>query len=326
MKLLRKIASVLRRGGKIDESLFAELEETLIEADVGLPTTQEILNSAREVAHDKGLKNSSEIIEVLRENLIEIVGTEASVHLSPGLQVILLVGVNGTGKTTSIAKLANYYQIQGRKVMLACCDTYRAAAGKQLALWVEKLNVDSVIGQDGADPASVVFDAVDAALARRNDLLIIDTAGRQHTRAPLMQELKKIKRVLGNRLRGAPHQVLLVLDATTGQNAISQARSFTASVGVTGIILTKLDGTAKGGIVIAIADQFDLPICWVGVGERLENLEKFVPQVFVNQIFGVESLHTHTIFWKKSLLSLCQDSTPKFEHQSLFIFPPFTSL
>lgn len=289
MRLLRRIASMLRRGAKIDESLLCELEERLIEADVGFTTAQKFLDSVKKAWTEGECEDSVQIIEVLKEDLTQILNIGETVQLKPGLQVILVVGVNGTGKTTSIAKLANYYTLEGRRVMLVCGDTYRAAAGEQLALWVKRLNVDSVIGQNGADPASVAFDAIDAALARGNDLLIIDTAGRQHTRAPLMQELKKIKRVLGNRLKGAPHQVLLVLDATTGQNAISQARSFTTQVGVSGIILTKLDGTAKGGIVIAIADQFKIPIVWVGVGEGLEHLERFDPDDFVNRIFGVRS-------------------------------------
>lgn len=289
MKLLRRIASVLRKGVKIDESLYSELEATLMEADVGVAATEKILNSVRKISTERKFENSSQIIEGVKEDLITILGAEELVPLSPGLQVILVVGVNGTGKTTSIAKLAHYYVSEGRKVMVACCDTYRAAAGEQLALWAHRLHVDSIIGQNGADSASVAFDAVDAAIARGNDLLIIDTAGRQHTRAPLMQELEKTRRVLGNRLEGAPHQVLLVLDATTGQNAISQAQVFTTQIGVTGIILTKLDGTAKGGIVIAIADRFKIPICWVGVGEGLEHLEKFDPREFVNQIFGVRS-------------------------------------
>ncbi len=285
MKLLHKIVSVLKKGAKIDESFFSELEEMLIEADMGLAAAQKILDSVKEAAIERKFKDSSQIIEILKKNLIDTLGAEESIQLDPGLQIILTLGVNGTGKTTSIAKLANYYISEGRSVILACCDTYRAAAGEQLACWADRLNVDSIIGEDGADPASVAFDAVDAAIARKNDLLIVDTAGRQHTRAPLMQELEKIRRVLGNRLEGAPHQILLVLDATTGQNAISQARSFTKQVGVTGIILTKLDGTAKGGIVIAIADQFKIPIYWVGVGEGLEHLEKFSPEEFVNRIF-----------------------------------------
>lgn len=285
MRFLHKIASVLRRGVKIDECLFSELEERLIEADVGLPATQKILDSVKKAVIEEKFRNSTDIIGVLKQSLIGILRIDSPIQLVSGLEVILVVGVNGTGKTTSIAKLANYYRSGGKKVMLACCDTYRAAAGEQLRRWASRLDVDSVIGQDGADPASVAFDAVDAALARRTDILLIDTAGRQHTRAPLMQELAKIKRVLGNKLKGAPHQVLLVLDATTGQNAISQAQSFTTKVGITGIVLTKLDGTAKGGIVIAIADRFRIPIYWVGVGEGLEHIEKFDPTQFVNRIF-----------------------------------------
>jgi fused signal recognition particle receptor len=256
-----------------------------MEADVGLTATHQILDALRDASAAKRLENSSEIVEVLRENLIGILAAEQPSPLEPGLQVILLVGVNGTGKTTSMAKLAHYYLATGRKVILACSDTYRAAAGEQFTRWAEKLDVPSVVGQDGADPASVAFDAADAALSRGNDLLIIDTAGRQHTRTTLMQQLQKIGRVLGNKIEGAPHRTLLVLDATTGQNALSQARSFTDHIGVTGIVLTKLDGTAKGGIVIAIAGQFGIPICWVGTGEGLQHLEKFDPTAFVNRIF-----------------------------------------
>jgi fused signal recognition particle receptor len=289
MRLLRRIASVLKRGTKVDESLFSELEVMLIEADVGVRATHKILDWVKQTSMERKFDNSSQIAEVLRESLIATLQTDGVVQLNPGLHVILVVGVNGTGKTTSIAKLANYYLSEGRKVMLACCDTYRAAAGEQLALWADRLNVYAVIGQNGADSASVAFDAVDAATARGTDLLLIDTAGRQHTRAPLMQQLEKIRRVLDKRLEGAPHQVLLVLDATTGQNAISQAEAFTSQIGVTGIMLTKLDGTAKGGIVIAIADRFKIPICWIGLGEGLQHLEKFNPTQFVNHIFGVRS-------------------------------------
>jgi len=289
MRLLRRIASVLRRGRRVDESLFSELEVILIEADVGVTATQKILDSLKRVSMERKFDDSSQIVEVLKESLIDILRADEMVQLKPGLHVILVVGVNGTGKTTSIAKLANYYISEGRRVMLACCDTYRAAAGEQLALWADRLNVYAVIGQNGADSASVAFDAVDAATARGNDLLLIDTAGRQHTRTPLMQQLEKIRRVLGKRLEGAPPEVLLVLDATTGQNAISQAQAFTSQIGVTGIMLTKLDGTAKGGIVIAIADRFKIPICWIGVGEGLQHLEKFAPTQFVNHIFGVRS-------------------------------------
>jgi len=285
MRLLRQIASVLKRGVKVDESFFAELEERLIEADVGLTATQKILDSLRDALTKRRFDSSEEIVEILKEGLIAILSLPQPPPLAPGLQVILMVGVNGTGKTTSMAKLAHYYLAQGRKVILACSDTYRAAAGEQFSRWTERLGVPSVVGQDGADPASVAFDAADAALRRGNDLLLIDTAGRQHTRTALMQQLQKIRRVLANRLEGAPHQTLLVLDATTGQNALSQAQSFAEQMGITGIMLTKFDGTAKGGIVIAIADRFGIPICWVGTGEGLEHLERFDPTAFVRRIF-----------------------------------------
>ena len=284
MNLLQKLASVLKKGARLDEAFFSELEEKLIEADVGLGASQKILNSLKSSAATGELKNSAEMIDVLKSVLTNILTCGPPIQVSPDLHVVLVVGVNGTGKTTTIAKLANHYSSQ-KRVMLACCDTYRAAAGEQLRVWAQRLGVDSIIGHDGADPASVAFDAVDAAMARGSNLLIIDTAGRQHTRAPLMDELSKIKRVLGNKVTGSPHEVLLVLDATTGQNALSQAQSFTTHIGVTGIVLSKLDGTAKGGIVIAIADRFGIPIRWIGVGEGLPHLEKFDPQRFVNRIF-----------------------------------------
>lgn len=285
MRLLRRVASFLRKGGKVDEPLFNELEERLIEADVGLAATQELLKRIDHACRKGECENSTQIIDVLKMALLEILGPTEIAEIDAHPEVIMAVGVNGTGKTTSIAKLAHHYIRMEKKVMLVCCDTYRAAAGEQLSTWARRLNVDSVIGESGADPASVAFDAIDAAVARGCDLLMVDTAGRQHTRGPLMEELAKVKRVIGTRLAGAPHQVLLVLDATTGQNAISQARTFTGRIGITGIVLTKLDGTAKGGILIAIADQFRLPIHWIGVGEGVEHIKRFSPEEFVDSIF-----------------------------------------
>jgi fused signal recognition particle receptor len=285
MRLLRRIASFLKKGSKVDEALFNELEERLIEADVGLAATHKLLEKIDLACREGRCQNSTQIIDLLKEALLEILGRMESTEVDARPEVIMAVGVNGTGKTTSIAKLAHHYNKNGKKVMLVCCDTYRAAAGEQLATWARRLNVDSVIGESGADPASVAFDALDAAVARSCDLLIVDTAGRQHTRGPLMEELAKVKRVIGTRLAGAPHRVLLVLDATTGQNAISQARIFTEQIGVTGIVLTKLDGTAKGGILIAIADQFRLPIDWIGLGEEVDQIRGFSPSEFVDSIF-----------------------------------------
>lgn len=266
------------------------LEELLIQADVGVSTTVAMVDSLKERTAKGKLRGAGAVQQALQQELIAILsapgaGAQPASPKEPP-EVILVVGVNGVGKTTSIAKLARYYQNAGKKVILGAADTFRAAAGEQLEIWGQRVGAPVIGGgAAGADPASIVFDAVQAAQARRADVLIVDTAGRLHTKSNLMEELKKIKRVTERQVAGAPHQVLLVIDATTGQNALTQARQFTSATAVTGIVLTKLDGTAKGGIAFAITKELGIPIRFVGTGEKVDDLDLFDPQEFVHALF-----------------------------------------
>ena len=287
--LLSRIGNLLSRKKKIDPELLDEMEEILIQSDIGVDTTIKIVSRVRERVKQEKLENSpGSVIQLLKDELLTILGTEPE-HLDIDLHkpyVIMVLGVNGAGKTTTIAKLAARFRNDDRKVILAAADTFRAAAVDQLEVWSQRVGgLDLIKHQDGADPAAVAYDAMQAAIAREADVVIIDTAGRLHTKKNLMEELKKIKRVTDRALPGAPHEVLLVLDATTGQNAVSQARLFKDAVEVTAIALAKLDGTAKGGIVIAIKDEFDIPVKLIGVGEKLEDLEDFSPSDFVDALF-----------------------------------------
>ena len=276
-------------GGKIDEGVLDELEMRLIGADVGIETTEKILGSLRGKVARKELGNLESLIAALRQSLLDIVGPVArplEIDASRRPYVILVVGVNGSGKTTTIGKLARRYTQEGRKVVLAAGDTFRAAAIEQLQVWGERNSVPVIAQAAGADPAAVVFDALQSAQARGADVLIADTAGRLHTQSNLMEELKKVKRVLGRLDPTAPHEVLLVLDAGQGQNALTQAQQFNEAVGVTGLVLTKLDGTAKGGIVLAIADRMKLPLRFVGVGETAEDFGVFDAETFVDAVLA----------------------------------------
>lgn len=271
---------------ELDESTWDEIEELLIQADVGVETTEKLIEKTREQVKRNRINDSQDVKEVLEQEMVSLLnvdGHNGELRLSL-LNVILVIGVNGTGKTTSIAKLAKYYQEQGQKVILAAADTFRAAAIDQLRIWGDRVGAPVISHQPGADPGAVVYDGFQAAKSRSADVLIVDTAGRLHTKFNLMEELKKIKRVLEKQDPTAPHQVLLVLDATTGQNALFQARHFAEAIGVTGIVLAKLDGTAKGGIAFAIADQLGIPIKFVGTGEKLEDLAEFDPEVFVKSL------------------------------------------
>jgi fused signal recognition particle receptor len=271
---------------ELSEEVWEDLEELLIQADVGVSTTVELVQAVRDASGSEGLRTAKQVEEALRERLLAILGPSS--HPGPiedGLWVMLVVGVNGSGKTTSIAKLANSHQRQGRKVLLAAADTFRAAAAEQLKVWGDRLGLEVVAHQPGADPAAVVFDALQASRAREVDTLIVDTAGRLHTQYNLMQELSKIDRVIEKQVAGAPQETLLVLDATTGQNALSQARYFGEAVDVNGIFLAKLDGTAKGGIVFAIASELGMPIKYVGTGEDLDDVTEFDPERFVAGLF-----------------------------------------
>ncbi|HEX7373854.1 MAG TPA: signal recognition particle-docking protein FtsY [Steroidobacteraceae bacterium] len=274
-------------GGQIDEQVLDELETRLIAADVGIETTEKILGSLRSRVARKELADLDALLAALRGALLEIVQPVAQPLVIDTMQrpyVILVVGVNGSGKTTTIGKLAHLYKDEGRKVVLAAGDTFRAAAIEQLQVWGERNDVPVIAQGAGADPAAVAFDALQSARARGADVLVADTAGRLHTQSNLMEELKKVKRVLGRVDASAPHEVLLVLDAGQGQNALAQAQQFNLAVGVTGVVITKLDGTAKGGIVLAIADKMQLPIRFIGVGETAEDFDVFDAAQFVDAV------------------------------------------
>ncbi len=282
--------SKLLGQGEINDGLWEELEELLIQADVGVPTTLDLVQAMHDQADREGLREVALVREGLQQRLIGVLGQGyRSTYVKNGLWVILVVGVNGSGKTTSIAKLAHYHQGQGREVLLAAADTFRAAATEQLKIWGRRLETDVIAHQPGADPAAVVYDAIHAGQARGADTLIVDTAGRLHTKYNLMQELGKIHRVIKKQIAGAPQETLLVLDATTGQNALSQAKYFKDAVDVNGIFLAKLDGTAKGGIVFAIATELGIPIWYVGTGEGLDDLAEFDAREFVVGLFEESS-------------------------------------
>jgi fused signal recognition particle receptor len=279
------IASLFRLRGKVDKDFLGELEKRLYLADVGNQTTQEIVERVRQAFMDKEITGDVEafVKQMLRDQL----ATPPSIqYVEGGPTVILIAGVNGSGKTTSIAKLANRLKSDGKKVVVAACDTFRAAAVEQLTIWCDRIGVEIVKSQQGSDPAAVAHDACDKAKARGFDVLIVDTAGRLHTQTHLMRELEKIHRVVSKVLPGAPHEVLLVLDGTNGQNAIAQAEQFKKTVKCTGIILTKLDGTAKGGAIFAIKNKLDLPVKFIGVGEKLDDLEPFDPETYVEALFA----------------------------------------
>ncbi len=275
------------RGRKLDEDLLEEIEETLLRADVGVATSARLVEELREAGKRGQIGAGEEVVPFLKRSLVERLGegTAQLVSAPEKPTVILIVGVNGSGKTTSIAKLAGWLKEQGKKVVLAAGDTFRAAAVQQLTVWSNRLGIEIVKQETGADPAAVAFDAADAAFSRGADVLIVDTAGRLHTQEHLMRELEKIRRVLGKRIPGAPHETLLVLDATTGQNAIQQARRFHEATPVTGIILAKLDGTARGGAVLSIRDELDLPVKFIGVGEKITDIEPFDAAAFVEALF-----------------------------------------
>ncbi len=281
-----KVDGVFKVFKRVDDELFDELEEALIEADVGVQTSMEIIERLREAAKKERITESEELSVKLREIIAELM--EENDEKTPetnGLKIILVIGVNGVGKTTSIGKLANKFKSEGKKVMLAAADTFRAAAIDQLMVWADRCGVDIIKHEEGSDPASVVFDAVSAAKAQGVDVLIVDTAGRLHNKKNLMEELKKILKVADREAPGALKQTLLVLDATTGQNALSQAKLFGEIAEIDGIILTKLDGTAKGGVVIAICNEQRLPVKYIGVGEGIDDLQDFSASDFVKALF-----------------------------------------
>ena len=282
-----KVEQVFTGRKKIDEELYEELEEVLIRSDVGVTSSIELVERLRKEVKKRKISQPSELTEVLQELIAELLGEEEKLTFAlQGPSVILVVGVNGVGKTTTIGKLANRLKKDGKRVIMAAGDTFRAAAIEQLEVWGERSGIEVIKHREGADPAAVAYDAVQAAKARRIDVVIVDTAGRLHNQVNLMEELRKVKRVIEREIPRAPHEVLLVLDATTGQNALQQAKLFKEVAGVTGIVLTKLDGTAKGGVVLGIREETGIPVKWIGIGEGIEDLRPFVPKDFAAALFN----------------------------------------
>ena len=280
-------------GRAVDPALLEEFEAALISADLGVPVTERVIGKLKDALQGTDASQISHVQDTLRQTLLDVLGPasgptfEELIARGPKPYVVLVVGVNGVGKTTSMAKLAQRL-LQGKRVpLMVAADTFRAAAIDQLQVWADRIGVELVRHRHGADPAAVAYDGIAAAKARQADVVLIDTAGRLHTKSNLMEELRKVTRVIGQALPGAPHEVLLVLDATLGQNALAQARQFRDTVGVTGLALTKLDGTAKGGIVVAIADELKLPVRLIGVGEGVEDLQDFQPRAFVDALLGL---------------------------------------
>ena len=283
------IDAVFHGASEIDEDFYEELEETLIMGDIGVNATNDIVERMKAEVKAKHLKQPSECKKLLVESIKEQMRVgETAYEFEKRQSIIFIIGVNGVGKTTSVGKLAGILKAQGKKVLIAAADTFRAAAGEQLAEWANRAGVDMVGGKDGADPASVIYDAVNAAKARNVDVLICDTAGRLHNKKNLMEELRKINKILEKEYADAYRETLVVLDATTGQNALEQARQFSEIADITGIILTKMDGTAKGGIAVAIQSELGIPVKYIGVGESIDDLQKFNSEEFVNALFDVK--------------------------------------
>jgi fused signal recognition particle receptor len=286
--LAERIEDVVSIGKEIDRNTLDDLEGTLLSADLGSATTQQVLSALRDKADRKQIKDIQELKRLLKEELLAILNAanqRAVTRVEGTPEVILVVGVNGTGKTTTIGKLSQVFRSQGKNVLLCAADTFRAAAIEQLEIWGQRTGTEVIKTKPGGDPAAVLFDALQAAVARKCDYVVVDTAGRLHTKTSLMAELDKMRRTAQRIIPGAPHETLLVMDATTGQNGLQQARMFTESAGVTGIVLTKLDGTAKGGVVVAISRELGLPVRYVGVGEKAGDLLPFDPKDFVDSLF-----------------------------------------
>ncbi len=292
--IVQKVQRIVRAKRKIDAELLDEIEEILITSDVGAKTSMDIIDRIRDRVKSQGYEDASELMRLLREEVgaflaDEPVKTDGTSILIPDAKrpyVVMIVGVNGVGKTTTIGKLAHNYKTSGYEVLIGAADTFRAAANQQLEIWAERAGVGIIQQKPGADPASVAFDTLQSAVARNADVVLIDTAGRLHTRSNLMEELKKIKRVMSKIHAEAPHEILLVLDATTGQNAIQQAKLFDEAVQLTGLVVTKLDGTAKGGVVIGISHEMKMPVKYIGVGEQIDDLQVFDRDAFVDALFG----------------------------------------
>ncbi|TGB00255.1 signal recognition particle-docking protein FtsY [Sporolactobacillus shoreae] len=285
-----QLNNLVKRYRKVDEDFFEELEDLLIESDVGVTTVMDLVEKLKDESRTRNIKDTEELKEVIAEVLSEFLTrdeTETQLNMNPeGLSVFLMVGVNGAGKTTTIGKLAGRLKNQGKSVLLAAADTFRAGAIDQLQVWGDRAGVDVIRHQEGSDPASVIFDAIKAAKSRKTDVLLCDTAGRLQNKVNLMKELEKIKRVIEREVPGAPQEVLLVLDATTGQNALNQAKLFRQASDVTGIVLTKLDGTAKGGIVLGVRHELNIPVKLIGLGEKMNDLQTFDADAFIYGLFS----------------------------------------
>lgn len=273
---------------KIDEELFEELEEQMILSDIGVETSEEICERVRKKVKERGITDPNDIMELIYEVISDIMGDDTGLDLTKSPAVIMVIGVNGAGKTTTIGKLCHQFKQEGKKVLVAAADTFRAAAIDQLQVWTERAGVDIVKHAEGSDPGAVVYDSLEAAKARNCDVVVIDTAGRLHNKKNLMEELKKINRIIDNKAGESSREILLVLDATTGQNAVSQAKLFSETAPITGIVLTKLDGTAKGGIVISIKNELGIPVKLIGVGEKIDDLQPFNSRMFVDALFDLE--------------------------------------
>lgn len=282
---VKKVETIVIGYAEIDDDFLDDLEATMLIGDLGPKTTTYLMKEIRRGVTEGIINNTREVMPFMEERITEMLGAQEEALELHKPEVILVVGVNGVGKTTTIAKLAHYYAEQGKKVIIAAGDTFRAAASEQLSIWADRVGVSIVKHKEGADPAAVVFDACASAIAKEADLVIVDTAGRLHTKINLMEELKKIGRVADKQIPGAPHQTLLVLDGTTGQNAVNQAKLFGEAVPVTGIVVTKLDGTAKGGVVISIKEELGVPVRWIGVGEKMDDLRPFNAKEFANALF-----------------------------------------
>lgn len=281
-----QIDSMLKSFTKIDDELFEELEELLVMGDVGVPTAEKICEELKKKVKKEGIKNPNEIHRLLEETVSDMLRGGEELDLSTTPSIILVIGVNGVGKTTTIGKLANHLTKQGKKVILAAGDTFRAAAIEQLEIWADRSHCEIIKQNEGSDPAAVIYDAISAAKARHADVIICDTAGRLHNKKPLMDELAKINRIIDRELPDASKEKLLVLDATTGQNAVNQAEQFSLATGITGIVLTKLDGTAKGGVVLAIKEGLGIPVKYIGVGEQIDDLQPFDAEDFARALFA----------------------------------------
>lgn len=284
--VIGQIDSMLKSFTKIDDELFEELEELLVMGDVGVPTAEKICEELKKRVKKEGIKNPNEINRLLEETVSDMLRGGEELDLSTTPSIILVIGVNGVGKTTTIGKLANHLTKQGKKVILAAGDTFRAAAIEQLEIWADRSHCEIIKQNEGSDPAAVIYDAISAAKARHADVIICDTAGRLHNKKPLMDELAKINRIIDRELPDASKEKLLVLDATTGQNAVNQAEQFSLATGITGIVLTKLDGTAKGGVVLAIKEGLGIPVKYIGVGEQIDDLQPFDAEDFARALFA----------------------------------------